>query len=332
MEEPNELAKSIAATDPTGIKLDNAVKALFAHKSLLSRIIKETVTECKDMTYEEIEGCIEGEIQTDNVIINPGLTNAEERIQGLNTELYLNEEGLNKFDLFTYLRIPDGNRETLIKIYLNLEFMNEDKPGYDICLRALFYCCRMISIQEGIEFTTNKDDPVKYGNIKKVYSIWVCTESAQKRANTIENYGINRSFLLGNNTDSPRYDIIDAVIIYISKKHDTENTENILIHFLTDIFNEQISGIEKVKKLRDDYEIPMTRELGKEVPEVCTYAEAMVLKGLEQGLEQGLKQGINQGREEERTNTLRERQRAEAAEARIRELEALLANNSNSRN
>ena len=325
MEEPNELAKSIAATDPTGIKLDNAVKNLFAHKSLLARIIKGTVTECKNMSYEEIEKCIEGDVQIDKVIVDPGLTNASERIQGLNTELYLNEEGFIKFDLFTYLRIPNGEQENIIKIYLNLEFMNEDKPGYDICLRALFYCCRMISMQEGIEFTTHKDDQVKYGNIKKVYSIWVCTESAQKRANTIERYGISRDFLLGNNTDSPRYDIINAVIIYISNTHDTENTENELVKMLTDLFNEQLTGIEKVKILKDNYKIPMVREIGKEVPEMCTYAEAMVLKGLKQGLSQGLEEGREKGREEERTNTLRERQRAEAAEARVRELEALLA-------
>ena len=323
MEEPNELAKSIAATDPTGIKLDNAVKNLFTHKSLLARIIKETVTECKDMSYEEIEKCIEGDVQIDKVIVDPGLTNASERIQGLNTELYLNEEGLIKFDLFTYLRIPDGGQGNLIKIYLNLEFMNEDKPGYDICLRALFYCCRMISMQEGIEFTTHKDDQIKYGNIKKVYSIWVCTESAQKRANTIECYGINRTFLLGTNTDSPRYDIINAVIIYISKTHDTEKTENELIKMLTDLFNEQLTGMEKVKVLKDNYKIPMTRELGKEVPEMCTYAEAMVLKGIE-------REKVNT--EREKVNTERERKRAEAAEARVRELEALLANSSNDQN
>ena len=58
---------------------------------------------------------------------------------------------------------------------------------------------------------------------------------------------------------------------------------------------------------------------------MCTYAEAMVLKGLKQGLSQGLEEGREKGREEERTNTLRERQRAEAAEARVKELEALLA-------
>ena len=107
---------------------------------------------------------------------------------------------------------------------------------------------------------------------------------------------------------------------------------------LTDLFDEKISGIDKVKKLRDEHGIPMTRELGKEVPEVCTYAESLLLKGINQG--------FDQGRNEERVNTEKERlradyetrradsearraddaiKRAEAAEARIRELEAELA-------
>ena len=282
MKEINELAKTIAATDPIGVKLDNAVKNLFTYKPLLSRIIKETVIECRNMSYEEIESCIEDSIQVDKVLLEPGLTNSGEKILGLNTEMYLNEEGLIKFDIFTYLRIPNKNQETIIKIYLNLEFMNDDKPGYDISLRALFYCCRMISMQEGVEFTLHTDDPEKYGNIKKVYSIWVCTEAAQKRANSIEKYDINRSFLFGENDDSPRYDIINAVIINISKRHDTAGTDNELIKMLTDLFDEGLSGPEKVRILNDTHKIPMTREIGKEVPEVCTYAEAMVLKGIEQ--------------------------------------------------
>ena len=66
-----------------------------------------------------------------------------------------------------------------------MEEQNEDKTGYDISMRTLFYCCRMISSQQGVEFSTDAEDPVKYGNIKKVYSIWICAETAEKRANSI---------------------------------------------------------------------------------------------------------------------------------------------------
>lgn len=146
----------------------------------------------------------------------------------------------------------------------------------------------MISAQQGIEFTTNADDPVKYCNIKKVYSIWLCTETAQKRANSIEKYEIGRSFLVGSNTDTPRYDILNAILINISGKHDTGGTDNELIRMMTDLFDERLDGIEKIEKL-EEYGIELTQEIDEEVTMMCSYATAMENKGMEKGMEKGLK-------------------------------------------
>lgn len=138
--------------------------------------------------------------------------------------------------------------------------------------------------KEVVEFTTNTDDPVKYGNIKKVYSIWICTETAQKRANSIEKYAVKREFLVGSNTDEPRYDIMNAIVINISGKHDVENTDNELIRLLTDLFDERMNGAEKVAKLKEKYGLRVTREVEREVSEMCTYASAIEKKGIENGL------------------------------------------------
>ena len=137
-----------------------------------------------------------------------------------------------------------------------------------------------------------------------------------KLDNAVKTLFAYKPLLLGSNDDNPRYDILNTVIVYISEKHDTGNTDNSLIKMLTDFFDERLSGKEKVKKLKEDHGIPMTREIGKEVPEVCTYAEAMVLKGIKQERD-------NTKREKQRADA--ETQRADAAEARIRELEAQLA-------
>ncbi|WP_051671606.1 hypothetical protein [Oribacterium sp. P6A1] len=259
------LGKAIVAADPDKIRLDMTVKNILSYKPLLARIFKEVVSECRDMKYDEIETCIEGDVLVGKMYIDSGITNAGERIEGLNTEAYLNGEGLDRYDIRTYLRLPGRSDSEFIKLIINLEAQNEDKPGYDLPLRALFYCCRMISAQQGVEFSTNSDDPVKYGNIKKVYSIWICTEAAQTRANSIEIYDIDRKFLYGNNTDNPRYDILNATIIYISEKHDSANTENEMICLLTDLFDECINGADKVRKLKSDYGLNMTREVENEV-------------------------------------------------------------------
>ncbi|SFC89930.1 hypothetical protein [Butyrivibrio sp. YAB3001] len=284
MEELTGLGKTILGTDQDKIYLDLTVKNILAYKPLLARIFKEVVYECRDMSCEEIEKCIEGEVLVNSVFVDGGLTNAGERIDGLSTESYLNGEGLDRYDVRTYLRIPGDTETECIKLLINVEAQNEDKPGYDIPLRALFYCCRMISAQQGVEFTTDTDDPVKYGNIKKVYSIWLCTETAQCRANSIEKYDIKREFVVGSNSDDPRYDIMTAVIINISEKHDTQGSNNELIHLLTDLFDERIKGADKVVKLKDTYGLKLTREVESEVSEMCTYATAMENKGIEKGL------------------------------------------------
>ena len=222
------------------------------------------------------------------------MTNAGELIDGQNTEAYLNGEGLDRYDIRTYLMIPGNGAKQYVKLLINVESQNEDKPGYDIQLRALFYCCRMISAQQGVEFTTAADDPVKYGNIKKVYSIWVCTDAAQKRANSIESYAINRELLVGSNTDDPRYDIMNAVIIYLSGKYDTENADNELIKVLTELFDNRVPGVDKISRLKD-YGINLTRELEGEVTGMCTYAESVERKGIEKGIEKGREEGREEG-------------------------------------
>ena len=287
-----ELGKELFVTDSDKIKLDHTVKSILSHKPLLSRILKGVVEECRILSLDEIEACIEGDVYISNVCVDDGLSNVGERIEGLGTESYFNSEGLNVYDIRTYIKIPDKTKQNRVKIMINIEAQNEDKPGYDIPLRALFYCCRMISAQQGVEFTTVSDDPIKYGNIKKVYSIWICTETAQKRANSIEKYDIQRNFIVGTNDDKPRYDILSAILINISEKHEVEGTESELIRLLTDLFDERIDGREKVEKLKSEYDLRLTKEVEKEVEDMCTYATAMENKGIEKGEERGIEKGL----------------------------------------
>ncbi|MBO4782780.1 MAG: hypothetical protein J5522_10315 [Lachnospiraceae bacterium] len=294
MERLTDLGKKIKATDPLKIKLDRTVKSVLAFKPLLARIFKEVVTECSNMSFEQIEGCIEGEVLISEVPVDD-----LEMISGLSTENSEHGEEFITYDVLTYLKIPQSGNPEYIKLIMNVESQNEDKPGYDISLRALFYCARMISAQQGKEFSTHADDPVKYGNIKKVYSIWICTETAQKRANSIEKYDIRREFMVGSNDDNPRYDIMNAILINISEKHDTAGTNNATIKLLTDLFDERIPGEEKVTKLQNEYGLPMTKDY-EEVLGMCTYADAIERKGILKGIEKGREEGRVEGRAEGR--------------------------------
>lgn len=272
MQKMTPTAVTITGTDPREIKLDRQIKKVLACKPILSMILKYTVQECHDMTLEQVMACIEGETRIEMVPVEPGWSN---RICGQSEEDYENGEGLIIYDIRTYISIPGRKKSEMIKILIDLEAQKEEKPGYDISLRALFYCCRMIFSQLNQEFTTRTDDPVKYGNIKKVYSIFICSHTAQIRANSIERYHISREMLYGHNKDHPRYDIMEAIIINISKAHNKGVNKNALVSMLTDLLNE---GLDKKSKLvsLEECGIPMTIEVEEEVGRMCTYTTYVV--------------------------------------------------------
>lgn len=268
------------------IKLDKHIKNVLAYKPVLARIFKETVVECRNMNYEEIEACIEGEISIDVVGLNPGTTNTA-KIEGRTQEDSVNNEGKITFDIRTILRIPELQQELGVKILVDVEAQKNDTPGYDIIERAIFYCCRMISAQLSTEFTNETADKVKYGNLKKVYSIWICTETSQKKANTIERYNINRSVYPEKKEGSePRYDLIEAIIVNISKDHNTDGSDSELINFLTDLFNEEMNSRKKIDLLKNRYKLLTTESFESEVELMTAYSAGLEKKGKIKGFEE----------------------------------------------
>lgn len=300
MNKLTETGKVIVSTSPEEIKLDKQIKRVLACKPILARILAEVVEECKGMSYDDVESCIEGEILIDEIPVEPGLSN----IVGSSQEDYQNLEGMIRYDLRTYLMLPNQKEPQLAKILIDVEAQKDENPGYDIPVRGLYYGCRMISSQLTTEFSVDTNDPVKYGNVKKVYSIFICTETSQKRANCIEKYSIKKEMLCGENNDSPRYDLLSAIIVNLSRKHDCGNTDNKLIHFLTDLFNEEIPGDKKVDLLEKEYHLRLTEEIEKEVLTMCTYTTSVKEKGFEEGIEKGIEKGFERGIEKGRAGII----------------------------
>ena len=289
MSQFNSTGQVIASVDPTEIKLDKQIKIVISLKPILARILKAAVAECKDFTYEEIEKSIEGKPEVDVVPIEAI------SITGLAQEDYQPNEGLIRYDVRTYLKLPNMAASECYKILIDVEAQKDDSPGYDIPVRALYYCCRMISSQYNKEFTTNSNDDKKYGNIKKVYSIWICTETAQYRANCISRYHIDEQMLVGNKSKDVRYDLLEAIIINLSKNHDVGNCSDSTISFLTDLFDDTQTAEEKLSKLETKHHLSVTEEISKEVKSMCTYTSNLKSASLDEGLNIGLNQGLNQG-------------------------------------
>ncbi len=283
MKHLNSTGNAISAINPAEIKLDKQIKIVLSLKPILSRILKAAVEECKDLSYEEIEKCIEGKPEVDVVPVEAI------NITGQSQEDYQLGEGLIRYDVRTYLKLPSMKSSECFKILIDVEAQKDDSPGYDIPVRALFYCCRMISSQLNREFTTNSNDDKKYGNIKKVYSIWICTETVQYKANSIYRYHINEQLLVGNKSQNVRFDLMEAIIINLSKKHDLRDCDNPTISFLTDLFDETQTADEKLEKLEKKHHLKVTEEISKEVKDMCTYTSNLKSSSVDEGLNLGLK-------------------------------------------
>ena len=144
---------------------DTRVKRLLAQKSILAHILVKTVDEFKGMKPEP---------SISVVPVEPGLANMEktdatgQRIVGLNTENAKINEGLVRFDIIFYVRMPSivGRKNGLSQIIVNIEAQKDEPTEYKILNRAIFYVSRLISSQKERDFVnTNYDD------IKQVFSI-----------------------------------------------------------------------------------------------------------------------------------------------------------------
>ena len=230
---------------------------------------------------------IEGEPKIGIVPVEPGLTNERQgdKIIGLNTENTEEKEGLIRFDIVFYARMRDG----LTQIIINVEAQTKFKPGYPLTKRAIYYCSRMISAQHGPIFTKSE-----YGKIRKVYSIWICTQPSDGFENTLTRYSIKPEQLIGEaQEETENYDLMSVVMICLGKPG-TENHKGIL-KFMEVLLSSTRSGSEKKKILEEEFGVAMSEELEREVLEVCNLSQGVRAEGREEGRQEGRIEGIGIG-------------------------------------
>ena len=154
--------------------------------------------------------------------------------------------------------------------------------------RAIYYCSRMISAQHGPIFTKSE-----YGKIRKVYSIWICTQPSDGFENTLTRYSIKPEQLIGEvQEETENYDLMSVVMICLGKPR-TENHKGIL-KFMEVLLSSTRSGSEK-KILKEEFGIAMSEELEREVLEVCNLSQGVRQEGIEIGEIRMLVQLVREG-------------------------------------
>ena len=274
-----EIANAVNAAGDKA-QYDTRVKRLLAQKSILAHILVKTVDEFKGMKPEDVVKYIEGEPSISVVPVEPGLANMEktdaagQRIVGLNTENAEINEGLVRFDIIFYVRMPsvDDTKNGLSQIIVNIEAQKDEPTEYKILNRAIFYVSRLISSQKERDFVnTNYDD------IKQVFSIWICMNMD---GNSLSHIHLTKDEMLKPCNWKGNLDLLNIVLIGITNeipKHDEKYEMHRLIGAL---LSSELKEQEKLDIIEHEYNIPISQEFREDVSIMCNLSQGIEDKAI----------------------------------------------------
>ncbi len=276
-----EIAKDIE-TSGGNIQYDVQCKKVLANKWILAWIIKETVVEFSHLSMNNIYNCIEQEPEIGTVCVEPGYTNTKEKITGIATEDNIQNEGSITYDIRLEVFAPQG--KDAVKIILNIEAQKNFYPGYPIVSRGIYYDARMISAQNGTEFSKSN-----YGDIKKVYSIWLCMNAPAYIGNAISRYNIHKTDVIHHVPDEMKnYDKLCVVMICLNEG---QKEKDAFFNMMNTLLSPALDVNTKKAILQNEYQIPMDDGLGKELNLMCNLSEYVWECGNKAGMRQGRREG-----------------------------------------
>ena len=281
---------------------DKSAKQILSRKPILARILRYAVEEFADCDIEEIEKkYIEGEPFIDSVPLDDTLD-----ISGKNTESSSPNEGLVTFDIIFDALVPKGNGK--VKVIINIEPQKTTKTiHYKLMKRAIYYAARLISSQKEKEF--HNDD---YNNIKKVYSIWICMDVQNYRADSIQEYKITEDVLHGKFKDKvENYDLFRILVLNLGNTPTTHELLNLLYLLFIDLH----SSIEKEKKLKKDFGVSISRDMRKELDKMGGLMQPAVNLAVKKIVGQKIKEAVGEAVEKAVEKTTKEVEKNSKLEA-----------------
>ena len=274
-----EIANAVNAAGDKA-QYDTRVKRLLAQKSILAHILVKTVDEFKGMKPEDVVKYIEGEPSISVVPVEPGLANMEktdatgQRIVGLNTENAEINEGLVRFDIIFYVRMPSivGRKNGLSQIIVNIEAQKDEPTEYKILNRAIFYVSRLISSQKERDFVnTNYDD------IKQVLSIWICMNMDD---NSLSHIHLTKDELLKPCNWKGNLDLLNIVLIGITNEIPEHDEKYEMHRLIGALLSSELKEQEKLDIIEHEYNIPISQEFREDVSIMCNLSQGIEDKAI----------------------------------------------------
>lgn len=279
-----EIANAVNAAGDKA-QYDTRVKRLLAQKSILAHILVKTVDEFKRMKPEDVVKYIEGEPSISVVPVEPGLANMEkpdaagQRIVGLNTENAEINEGLVRFDIIFYVRMPSivGRKNGLSQIIVNIEAQKDEPTEYKILNRAIFYVSRLISSQKERDFVnTNYDD------IKQVFSIWICMNMDD---NSLSHIHLTKDELLKPCNWKGNLDLLNIVLIGITNEIPEHDEKYEMHRLIGALLSSELKEQEKLDIIEHEYNIPISQEFREDVRIMCNLSTGIEERATERATE-----------------------------------------------
>ena len=274
-----EIANAVNAAGDKA-QYDTRVKRLLAQKSILVHILVKTVDEFKGMKPEDVVKYIEGEPSISVVPVEPGLANMEktdatgQRIVGLNTENAEINEGLVRFDIIFYVRMPSivGRKNGLSQIIVNIEAQKDEPTEYKILNRAIFYVSRLISSQKERDFVnTNYDD------IKQVFSIWICMNMDD---NSLSHIHLTKDEMLKPCKWKGNLDLLNIVLIGITNEIPEHDEKYEMHRLIGALLSSELKEQEKLDIIEHEYNIPISQEFREDVSIMCNLSQGIEDKAI----------------------------------------------------
>ena len=279
-----EIANAVNAAGDKA-QYDTRVKRLLAQKSILAHILVKTIDEFKGMKPEDVVKYIEGEPSISVVPVEPGLANMEktdatgQRIVGLNTENAEINEGLVRFDIIFYVRMPSivGRKNGLSQIIVNIEAQKDEPTEYKILNRAIFYVSRLISSQKERDFVnTNYDD------IKQVFSIWICMNMDD---NSLSHIHLTKDEMLKPCNWKGNLDLLNIVLIGITNEIPEHDEKYEMHRLIGTLLSGELKEQEKLDIIEHEYNIPINQEFREDVRIMCNLSTGIEERATERATE-----------------------------------------------
>ena len=245
----------------------------------------KTVVEFQGMKPEDVVTYIEGEPSISVVPVEPGLANMEktdatgQRIVGLNTENAEINEGLVRFDIIFYVRMPsvDDTKNGLSQIIVNIEAQKDEPTEYKILNRAIFYVSRLISSQKERDFVnTNYDD------IKQVFSIWICMNMDD---NSLSHIHLTKDEMLKPCNWKGNLDLLNIVLIGITNEIPEHDEKYEMHRLIGALLSSELKEQEKLDIIEHEYNIPISQEFREDVRIMCNLSTGIEERATERATE-----------------------------------------------